>query len=501
MMRGHWDARPYPRLVYVETTNACNARCTFCLYGRMERPVHTMSQDTFERIARKVQRRGLKIGAVFCFGEPLADPGLFDKIRFARSIKVARPYLGLNTNAALLTPEKYADIVATCSNITLSFVNVGEDFERLTGLNWEQCYRNALDFIAYRDAHAPRFQVEIGCNDVPGVNRGTVQKAFRKVRVDWARDAAIDWNGKTITGVIDRSIMYHKWKCDGYNGYMQIKPNGDCCFCAYDVVRNETRFANILEHDWPEIEANFKKLWRQPSSLCLRCDFWWNYLQAKACGWSRECVDNDWQSAYMDEMTGYWDSAHKAGEVRFLTGTPMRETLRALHVAEHARCADRVLEVGIGTGISAHEHAEHGRKVDGLDISQAALDKARDVLDAGYIDPSDLLIGRYDLATCLLVLQHMADVDVYPLLRNVLRSLRDDGLLAVQYASPPNPSVPYSETLHDQQMGTVRRTREHFRRIAEICGGRIIWEANPWTPAGRTVTDNAVWNVAHIEAV
>ena len=72
-MRQHWDDTKYPRLVYVETTNACDARCSFCLYERMERPVEIMKLDAFKTMANKVKAANLKIGAVFCFGEPLLD--------------------------------------------------------------------------------------------------------------------------------------------------------------------------------------------------------------------------------------------------------------------------------------------------------------------------------------------------------------------------------------------------------------------------------------------
>jgi MoaA/NifB/PqqE/SkfB family radical SAM enzyme len=271
----------------------------------MERPVELMDHETFRAIADKVKAKGLKIGAMFCFGEPLSDRDLFNKIRYGREIDVMTRYLGLNTNVALLTPEKYDDILDTCSNITLSFVTTGDDFERLTKLSWPQCYGNATDFIRYRDKHRPGFQIEIGCNDVTGHDRPKVEKAFAGYRVKWARDAEINWYGDTITGIINRSIMYHKWTCDGYKGAMQIKPNGDCCFCAYDVIRSETRFANILTDDWPTIEANFKALWKEPSTLCVRCDFWWNYKQAEAGGWKRgPHIDDSWQDAYDDEMSG-----------------------------------------------------------------------------------------------------------------------------------------------------------------------------------------------------
>jgi len=178
-MRKLWDDKKYPTLVYVETTNFCNARCKYCLYEKMERPVEWMTFDQFKFIADKVKERGLKIGAMFCFGEPLADKDLFNKMRYGRQIGVLTPYLGLNTNCSLLTPDKYDDILETCNNMTLSFVNTGKEFEKLTRLNWEQCYNNAINFIKYRDRVKPSFFIQIGCNDVTGHDRAKVTEAFK----------------------------------------------------------------------------------------------------------------------------------------------------------------------------------------------------------------------------------------------------------------------------------------------------------------------------------
>jgi len=266
---------------------------------KREKEVMTLSQ--FKFVADKVKERGIPIGAMFCFGEPLSDPGLFDKIRYGKEIGVLTGYLGLNTNVSLLGRDKWDDILSCLNNITLSFFNIGPDFERLTGgLSYDQCYRNAIEFIKYRDEHNPRFKIEIGVNDVAGHNRDNVRKVFDGYDVNWARDAEIKWGGKVIVGPIDRSIMYHSWKCDGLKGALQIKPNGDCCFCAYDVIESETKFANIFEDDWDTIEKNFKAKWESGASLCLRCDFWHNYHQMIEGGWVRgPHVDDSWQKRYV----------------------------------------------------------------------------------------------------------------------------------------------------------------------------------------------------------
>ena len=497
-MRHHWDGKKYPNIVYVETTNYCNARCTFCLYDRMERPVEYMSQEVFEKIADKCLAHGVRIGAMFCFGEPLADKGLFDKICYGRSIGVMTPYLGMNTNASLLTPDKFDDILETCDNMTLSFTNTGKEFEQLTGLNWNVCYQNALDFIAYRDANKPSFQIEIGCNDVAGHDRAKVAAAFKGLNVKWARDAEIQWGSKVITGVIDRSIMYNQWACDGYKGAMQVKPNGDCCFCAYDVIRSETLYANILTDDWATIEANFKAQWQEPSSFCLRCDFWWNYKQMVAGGWKRgNHIDGSWQDAYGNQIAEFWSRQHDEQNVRYLTGSTFRSVDSFLDIYSLVITGESVLNIGVGNGRCTNDLLKLVHDVSVLDIDRTAVEQMSAIVKSGYTDPKDLPSDEYNTIVCHLVVQHMADVDLYPLLRHALRSLKEDGVLAIQFAAPPSDEV-YAEDLYRQQQGLVRRTPEHFTRMVNAMGGTIVKAVKPRTHNAATATDNNVWHGVHI---
>jgi MoaA/NifB/PqqE/SkfB family radical SAM enzyme len=498
-MRRHWEAAQYPRLVYVETTNFCNARCRFCLYDRMERPVVRMSLDRFKRLAEKVSERGVKIGAMFCFGEPLADAELFQKIAYGRRIGVLTEYQGLNTNVSLLTRDRWDEILENCSNITLSFANTGARFEELTGLKWNLCYKNAINFIEYRDRTRPEFQVEIGCNDVTGHDREAVRRAFDGYLVDWARDAEIQWGSKVITGVIDRSIFAHslgaEWTCDGYKGALQVKPNGDCVFCAYDVIRSETRFANIFSDSWDAIEAGFKSLWREPSSLCLRCEFWWNYHQMVAGGWKRgPSVDPSWQRSY-DSIEPFWNEQHDAKNIRFLTGSSLAQIVSYLEVGKEVRRANTVLEIGVGTGSATRALASAGKTVLALDVSRPALDAVSDVAPRAFTAPADLPSGEADLALCFLVAQHLPDVDLFLLVRHAIRCLRPEGLLAIQYASPADPTMHvYSETAEQQRMGRVQRTREHMARVIRASGGEVATESETKVFSPEAATDDNTWN-------
>jgi len=276
-----WELdRPWPSVVYIETTNFCNANCVSCLNDKCKRKRGVMSLEDFKTIADKVKAKGLKIGAMFCFGEPFLDSTLLDKYAYGNKIDVFTPgHVGFNTNVSLLTPDKYDKLLKHTPNIILSFFNVGDEYERLTGgLDWKTSYNNAKRFIKYRDKHKPEYPIFIGVNKIRGHDLDAVKRAFSGYHVNYVQDAELRWGGAVITGVIDRMIMYNNWRCDGFKGALQIKYNGDCEFCAYDIIGTpkggETKFGNILTDSWEELKSKFKKKWRDGCSLCKRCDYW-----------------------------------------------------------------------------------------------------------------------------------------------------------------------------------------------------------------------------------
>jgi len=301
-----WDDpnRSYPSIVYVETTNICNAKCVCCLNDRCVRTRGIMTLEDFKVIADKVKSRGLLIGAMFCFGEPLIDPTLFEKFEYARNINVMPSHVGFNTNVTFLTEEKFHKICRHTPNIILSFFNVGKEYERLTGnLSWEQNYKNATDFIKFRDSNYPGYPILISVNKIAGHNLEAVKEAFKNYNVVYVQDAELRWGGKVITGVVDRMIMFNHWRCDGYKGALQVKWNGNCEFCAYDIIgteegTGETLFANILTDSWEDIQAKFKKKWREPNSLCKRCDYF--HLCKRVIANNFQYVeDYSWQLPYI----------------------------------------------------------------------------------------------------------------------------------------------------------------------------------------------------------
>jgi len=298
----YWDdhASEFPRQADIETTNICNADCLSCLQSKMTKPRGIMSLDNFMIVADLLKKKKVRIRSFYTTGEPLLDPTLFEKYAYARHLGILASHVSLNTNVSKLTKEKFQKILDHTDNITLSFFNVGSEYERLTGgLSWEQSYRNAVDFIKYRDQNRPDYRITIGCNAVAGHDYPVVKNAFKDYNVYYIQDAELRWAGKVITGVVDRAVMFPTFRCDGHFGVLEIKWNGNIEACSYDFFE-ETLYANIFEDSWSEIRSKFFERWKKPFSLCAKCDYYHKYWRVKKRNF-KFVEDDSWQQPFLDE--------------------------------------------------------------------------------------------------------------------------------------------------------------------------------------------------------
>jgi len=92
-----------PPFVGIENTNICNSACIMCPHSQMKRQQGIMDVGWFEKIVDKCRKDGIKEVGVAFFGEPLADPHIFKRIRYVKKKGMAAYTF---TNGSLLTEEK-----------------------------------------------------------------------------------------------------------------------------------------------------------------------------------------------------------------------------------------------------------------------------------------------------------------------------------------------------------------------------------------------------------
>ena len=193
--------RQYPiTYLFIEITNACNFKCTWCPDEIMERKRGFMKKDRVFRIVDEVAQKRGALGPVFPvklhqMGEPFLHPDLVEIV--ARSESQGVP-IELNTNCGLITKDNIEGLYrAGCTNIILSYQTPdAESFKtrkapRIAFEEYREKVRLAVD---RKFALGARTQLEIDImntkyvKDYQIVAGDTEAVAFVKEWIDFAQE-------------------------------------------------------------------------------------------------------------------------------------------------------------------------------------------------------------------------------------------------------------------------------------------------------------------------
>lgn len=169
------------------------------------------------------------------------------------------------------------------------------------------------------------------------------------------------------------------------------------------------------------------------------------------------------------EVAAFWDEAHQRNAHLWLTGSDPSEVLERLGVSSEILQASthsenaKVLDVGVGEGLMSNFLTRHNLYHDCLDISANALTKVGNTCRNTFLDASDLVSETYDLIMHHLVAQHMSHSNLTDQLRHLVRSLRSDGMLRLQYSTTSQLILEGDDSENQQKTGAVNRNPEWFR--------------------------------------
>lgn len=99
------DRRLYPRLVAIETTNYCNAKCVFCPNAVLARGRTHMADDLFASIIEQCREFPLAAIEPFLQGEPFSDPKILQRLELIHR-RLPATKLRLYSNGYALTPAR-----------------------------------------------------------------------------------------------------------------------------------------------------------------------------------------------------------------------------------------------------------------------------------------------------------------------------------------------------------------------------------------------------------
>jgi hypothetical protein len=223
--------RPFPVLVRIETTNACNARCTICPRRAMQRPIRRMDDDLFRRIIDQCAANGCREVHLHNFGEPLLDEHLEDRVAYAKQKCLAR--VKVFSNGSLLDERRARGLIAAgLDEIKISFDGASrEEFEQIrTPLKFDQVVENLSRLVALRNEMRSSLKIHVACcstSDKQGTMRMLEELvdgfAFGKIH-NWAGPAPT--NGPRTL----RKPCSRLWRT------LTILANGDVALCCLDYA-------------------------------------------------------------------------------------------------------------------------------------------------------------------------------------------------------------------------------------------------------------------------
>ncbi|MGH7625941.1 MAG: radical SAM protein [Gemmatimonadaceae bacterium] len=140
-------AAPFPRLVQLQTINACQASCTMCPYPLFKRvfPRGRMDDELFDKVIGEIAAHAeVKTFVPMLQNEPLLDRKLFERIGRFKALTQGRVTVELVTNGALLTDENI-EAMRSCGLDVLDIsldalsrdvyekIRIGLDFDAVLG--------------------------------------------------------------------------------------------------------------------------------------------------------------------------------------------------------------------------------------------------------------------------------------------------------------------------------------------------------------------------------
>ncbi len=267
--------RKFPRTVRVETTNHCQAACTFCPRDSIGRPKTFMNQELFEKVVRECAAGGCRLMHLHGFGEPLLDKQLPERIKLCKDSGI--PRVKIFTNGDLLKGSLTERLLASGVDeikISIDGADAGEFNQLRVGLDYQKVLENVKAFRVLRD-RAGREKPTLVAATCQTSNRQRTETMLDGIvdRVDFAN--VHNWAGALgmLTGQRVRKPCDRLWRT------FTVLVNGDVSLCCLDYSGKEIlgniAAAPILDiwnnHRYRELRRLHRNSRQDQIPLCKNC--------------------------------------------------------------------------------------------------------------------------------------------------------------------------------------------------------------------------------------
>lgn len=247
----------FPKLISLELTNACNARCIMCPRDQLTRKIGNLSMDVVEKLCKDAYKKPLRKINLFGFGESLLHPKLIEIITY---IKKALPEVELNlsTNAQLLDDELASKLLASrVDKINIDIDGVTKQtYEGIRKqLTFETVIENTKRLIDKRNRLSSNTEISVTI-----IAMDLTKEEIKPFKRFWAgiADTVYVNHYNTWTGVFpDRNInkpqiVTFTFPCKNPWREMIINYDGNVAFCCMDF-NSTIVVGNIMNQSIEEI--------------------------------------------------------------------------------------------------------------------------------------------------------------------------------------------------------------------------------------------------------
>lgn len=279
----------FPRYISIETTSACNSKCTFCPHPLLNKNnnLQVIEDQLFQKIIQECKNyKDLEMITLSFQNEPLLDPQLFARINYVREITKGKVKICIVTNGFLLTTsrlDKLCENPPDIMKISIYGIDKKTYEDTMIGLNFDVTMNNISNLVERtKELNKPEIQINVVYTEemakvgyeklksfwkdkglklhlINVENRaGTLsdeakhfsnekwrvrswcQRPFKQLSVFPSGDVVLccaDWKGEVILGNVYKQSLHQIWHCDLINYYRQklktgkienLKPCNNC---------------------------------------------------------------------------------------------------------------------------------------------------------------------------------------------------------------------------------------------------------------------------------
>jgi len=264
-----WE-RLIPKRIVIETIYGCNARCHMCPITLPEiRKPEIMPMDKYSALidALAPYREQVKMLDLFGLGEPLLDPLIFERIRYARG-KGFRG-LSISTNMHLMDAVKRRAILETgIETVIISIDGIKKETHEAIRprTNYDRILDNTLGLIRLRNGEGYKTRFVIRFIQQPrNHHEWEPYREFWRQHISKDRNDLVlcyqihDWTGKVDENVgvnPDRQVLDESLEhvpCHHIFEKLVIQANGSVSLCFEDLYDSPFQFGNVHAMDPIEV--------------------------------------------------------------------------------------------------------------------------------------------------------------------------------------------------------------------------------------------------------